>query len=132
MLKITTLSIALAMAAAFSMPSQGGEPSCGGDPSCGACPCGTCCPQCGCHEGLVPVCHQYWEKKKVTEYLLQVRLQGNLPAGPLRRSATAACSASIAAARMLRLPGQVAAAKKVAAAKMANAAIAAIAKFTRS
>jgi len=62
MLKITTLSIALAMAAAFSMPSQGGEPS------CGACPDGTCCPQCGCHEGLVPVCHQYWEKKKVTEY----------------------------------------------------------------
>lgn len=70
MLKITTLSIALAMAAAFSVPSQGGEPSCGVDPSCGACSaCGNaCCPQCGCHEGLVPVCHQYWETKKVTEY----------------------------------------------------------------
>jgi len=68
MLKITTLAISLAMAAAFSMPSQGGEPSCSTDPSCGACPSGTCCPQCGCHEGLVPVCHQYWEKKKVTEY----------------------------------------------------------------
>jgi len=68
MLKTTTLSIALVLAAAFSMPSQGGEPSCGGEPGCCACPSGTCCPQCGCHEGLVPVCHTYWTTKKVTKY----------------------------------------------------------------
>ncbi|HEX3997070.1 MAG TPA: hypothetical protein VHX65_00800 [Pirellulales bacterium] len=74
MLKMTTLTIALALAAAFSMPSsQGGEPSCGGEAQCGACPncnaCGNvCCPQCGCHEGLVPVCHQYWTTKKVVKY----------------------------------------------------------------
>jgi hypothetical protein len=41
------------------------------DPNCAAapaCPCGTCCPQCGCHEGLVPVCHSYCTTKKTTKY----------------------------------------------------------------
>jgi hypothetical protein len=27
-----------------------------------------CCPQCGCREGLVPVCHTYWTTKKETKY----------------------------------------------------------------
>jgi hypothetical protein len=27
-----------------------------------------CCPQCGCHEGLIPVCHTYWTTKKETKY----------------------------------------------------------------
>ena len=27
-----------------------------------------CCPRCGCHEGLVPVCHPYMDTKTVTKY----------------------------------------------------------------
>ena len=27
-----------------------------------------CCPQCGCHDGLIPVCHPYWTTKKETKY----------------------------------------------------------------
>ncbi len=34
-------------------------------PTCAA---GTCCPQCGCHEGLVPVCHPYCTTKKTVKY----------------------------------------------------------------
>lgn len=76
MLKYASLAIALAAAAAIGMPSSGEEPSCGTGPAAcasgrarSACGCGNvCCPQCGCHEGLVPVCHEYWTTKKVTKY----------------------------------------------------------------
>lgn len=34
-------------------------------PSCTA---ATCCPRCGCHEGLVPVCHTYCTTKTETKY----------------------------------------------------------------
>ena len=27
-----------------------------------------CCPNCGCHEGLMPVCHLHWTTKKETKY----------------------------------------------------------------
>ncbi len=67
MLKILSISIVIALAA--SLPSQANEATCNAEPSCAAsCPAGCCCPQCGCHEGLVPVCHPYCEMKKVTKY----------------------------------------------------------------
>jgi hypothetical protein len=33
-----------------------------------SCTAATCCPKCGCHEGLVPVCHTYCTTKKETKY----------------------------------------------------------------
>ncbi len=62
MLKTLITTLALAMAAAVYSPSQAGEPTCGSEPA------PRCCSKCGCHEGMVPVCHTYWTTKKVTKY----------------------------------------------------------------
>jgi hypothetical protein len=59
------------VALAASRLSGAGEPGCNAEPSCGAPACcdpGTCCPKCGCHEGLIPVCHPYCTTKKVVKY----------------------------------------------------------------
>jgi hypothetical protein len=64
--------MALAFAAlAAAASSAAAEPGCNAEPACGAAGCcdqGFCCPKCGCHEGMVPVCHTYCEKKKETKY----------------------------------------------------------------
>ena len=67
---VMTTAFALAAIAAVEL-SQAGEPGCSAEPSCAAPACcdpGMCCPKCGCHEGLVPVCHTYCTTKKVTKY----------------------------------------------------------------
>ncbi len=73
MVKILALSMLMALAA--SLPSRAGESGCCAEPGCAAangCGCGCsdglCCPRCGCHEGLVPVCHPYMDTKTVTKY----------------------------------------------------------------
>jgi hypothetical protein len=63
-----TLAVAALAAAGLS---RAAEPGCNAEPSCAApacCDSGTCCPKCGCHEGLVPVCHSYCTTKKVVKY----------------------------------------------------------------
>jgi len=63
-----TLAIAALAAAGLS---RAAEPGCNAEPSCAAPACcdpGTCCPKCGCHEGLIPVCHSYCTTKKVVKY----------------------------------------------------------------
>ncbi|HEV3415796.1 MAG TPA: hypothetical protein VG056_03265 [Pirellulales bacterium] len=50
---------------------RAGEPTCNAEPSCAApacCNSGTCCPKCGCHEGMIPICHPYCTTKKVVKY----------------------------------------------------------------
>jgi hypothetical protein len=67
MLKILSISIIIALAA--TLPSRANEATCNAEPGCAAsCPAGCCCPQCGCHEGMCPVCHPYCEMKKITKY----------------------------------------------------------------
>ena len=69
MVRIFICSIIVALAA--SLPSLADEAGCNVQPGCGTgggCPAGCCCPHCGCHEGLVPICHPYCEMKKVTKY----------------------------------------------------------------
>ncbi len=71
-MKRTAQLMALAVAAlAAAVSSSAAEPGCNAEPSCGAaagCDPGCCCPKCGCHEGLVPVCHTYCTTKKETKY----------------------------------------------------------------
>jgi len=67
---ITFMALAVATLAA-AVSSSAAEPGCNAQPACGTAGCcdqGMCCPKCGCHEGLVPVCHNYCEKKKETKY----------------------------------------------------------------
>jgi hypothetical protein len=67
---LTFMAISVAALAA-AVSSSAGEPTCNAEPSCGAAPCcdqGRCCPKCGCHEGLVPVCHITCVPKKETKY----------------------------------------------------------------
>src|ERR1700761_1242182 len=71
MYKILAVSILVAVAA--SLPSHAGENGCAAEPGCeggGVCggAGGLCCPRCGCHEGLLPVCHPYVETKTITKY----------------------------------------------------------------
>ena len=39
-----------------------------GSNSASSCSSTTCCPKCGCHEGLIPICHPYCTTKKETKY----------------------------------------------------------------
>jgi hypothetical protein len=69
------IGLALLWGAPFAGQAQAGDPGCCGNASCesgcgngcGGCHhCDRCCPQCGCK--LVPVCHVYWDTKKITKY----------------------------------------------------------------
>lgn len=68
---IASATIVAIAALAAARLSTAGEPACNAEPSCGA-PAsgdpGCCCPKCGCHEGLVPVCHPYCATKKIVKY----------------------------------------------------------------
>ncbi len=56
---------ALLAIATITSIGHAGEPTCCADSICVP---GTCCPKCGCHEGLLPVCHSYCDTKKVIKY----------------------------------------------------------------
>src|SRR5690348_1304164 len=71
MKRIPTIMALAVTALAAAVSSSAAEPGCNAEPACGAAACGNqgfCCPKCGCHEGMVPVCHNYCEKKKETKY----------------------------------------------------------------
>ncbi len=71
-MKTIRLFTAFALVAlAATVSSRAAEPGCNAEPTCAAAPVcdpGTCCPKCGCHEGLIPVCHPYCATKKVVKY----------------------------------------------------------------
>jgi hypothetical protein len=66
---LSCAAVAIAVLAVAGL--KAGEPTCNAEPSCTApagCNAGACCPKCGCHEGLIPVCHPYCATKKVVKY----------------------------------------------------------------
>jgi hypothetical protein len=73
MVKAITLSLAALAATAMGVAIHGMRSARAESPNsayanCSTASDGICCPQCGCREGLVPVCHQYWTVKKETTY----------------------------------------------------------------
>ena len=62
--RLVSLALAVPVFAAVAL-LLASELACNAEPSSTPPP---CCPQCGCHDGLIPVCHPYWTTKKETKY----------------------------------------------------------------
>jgi len=65
-MKSATLAAVLACLGLGIVQLMAADLSSSADSSCTAA--ATCCPKCGCHQGLIPVCHTYCTTKKETKY----------------------------------------------------------------
>ena len=90
MVKAITLSLAALAATAMGVAIHGmrsarAESPNSANANCSTASDGICCPQCGCHEGLVPVCHHCMDGQERNHLLLQMRLRRDLHSRPARR-----------------------------------------------
>ena len=78
--------------------SNAGEAGCSAVASDGCSDGCGCCPKCGCHEGMIPVCHNYCELKKTTKYHYCCKCEEICCRAVMANAATVAATSAVATA----------------------------------